>query len=210
MNCADAENLICDYATLSSAERSELERHLGVCPACAELARDAAAALGFLGRVADIEPPPELINHILFAAPWQSRKGSKARTWLDTILVPIRQPRYAMSLAMTILMLAMLAQFVAPMRKIRPEDLKPARVWAGVENQAIYAYGRVLKFYDNLKVVYQIQTTLSAWQQRAEDQAPAAASPQSQDERKLPVRSAPSHGVTPGASPPTQAPETSH
>ena len=44
MNCADAEILICDYATLSSAERFELERHLGECRACTELARDSAAA----------------------------------------------------------------------------------------------------------------------------------------------------------------------
>jgi len=62
MNCADAELLICDYATLNSAERFELERHLGVCPGCAELARDSAAAVAFLESVADVEPPPELIT----------------------------------------------------------------------------------------------------------------------------------------------------
>jgi hypothetical protein len=210
MNCADAENLICDYATLSSAERFELERHLEVCPACAELARDSAAALAFMARAEEVEPPPELINRILFEAPWQSRKRFKMPAWMETVLLPIRQPRYAMSLAMTILMFAMLARFVAPMRKIRAEDLKPARVWQGMENQAVYAYGRVLKFYDGLRVVYQIQTTLHAWQQRAEDQAASESSSPSKDERKLPVRSAPSDGVTPGGPPPAHAPETSH
>ena len=212
MNCAEIEILICEYVdgTLDAPVRAEVERHLAQCPACAEVGRDSAAAVAFIERAADVEPPPELINRILFAAPWQTSKRSKMPGWLETLLAPVRQPRYAMSLAMTILMFAMLARFVAPMKKIRAEDLKPARVWQGVENQAVYAYGRVVKFYDGLKVVYQIQTTLHAWQQRAEEQGAAESSTPSQDERKLPVRSAPSGGVTPGGPPPAHAPEKSH
>ena len=48
MKCEDAENLICDYATLTSAERLELERHLADCPACAELAHDSAFVAGIM------------------------------------------------------------------------------------------------------------------------------------------------------------------
>ena len=87
MTCAEAEVLICDYASLPSAERFELERHLGECPACAELARDSAAALAFMERAADVEPPPELITKILFDAPW-TKAGKRAgvlgglRQWL--------------------------------------------------------------------------------------------------------------------------------
>jgi hypothetical protein len=214
MNCAEIEILICEYVegSLAAPERASVEQHLAVCHTCAELVRDSTAALAFMDRVAEVEPPAELINRIVFAVPRPSAGQSKLRKWLDVALTPVRQPRYAMSLAMTILMFAMLARFVAPMRKIRPEDLKPARIWAGVENQAVYAWGRVLKVSDSLKVVYNIQTTLKAWQQRAEDQAPGASdtSPQFQDERKLPVRSAPSDGVNPGGSPPPRAPETTH
>jgi hypothetical protein len=54
MKCEDAEILICDYATLSSADRFELERHLAECPACAELARDSAAAVDFMKRAAEV------------------------------------------------------------------------------------------------------------------------------------------------------------
>ena len=79
MNCADAEILICDYATLRSNERFELERHLAVCPACAELARDSAAALAFLESAADVEPPPELITRILYDAPWSKGKHKKSK-----------------------------------------------------------------------------------------------------------------------------------
>ena len=201
MNCADAEILICDYATLTSADRFALERHLGECAECAGLARASAEALEFISRVEEVEPPPELVNRILFAAPWRKKK-SKLGGWMEAVLSPVLQPRYAMSLAMTIVSFAMLARFVAPMRSIRPEDLKPTAVWAGLEDRAYRTWGRALKYYDNLKVVYEIQSTLKEWQQRDEEQAPAGAATRNKtDERKLPVRSAPNQG---------QAPEQTH
>ena len=94
MNCADAEILICDYVdgTLP-AERAELERHLDECPACAELARDSAAAVAFIERAAEIEPPVELVNRILFQAPWTRRK-SKVRA----VAGPAAQPDPAAAL----------------------------------------------------------------------------------------------------------------
>ena len=58
MNCAEIEILICDYVdgTLSADRKSEVERHCAECPACAELARDSAAAVAFMSRVAEAEP----------------------------------------------------------------------------------------------------------------------------------------------------------
>jgi hypothetical protein len=205
MNCVDAENLICDYATLTSAERFELERHLGQCAACAELARDSAAALRFIQRAADVEPPPELITRILFDAPWSKQKGksSGARSRLAALLTPILQPRFAMGMAMTILSLSMLARFVAPVKQLKPADLEPAAVWAGLEDRAVRAWARSVKFYENLKFVYQIQTTLRDWQQQAEEsqnvQRPAAAQSKT-DDRKLPVKTT-GPGQDPGSKP---------
>jgi hypothetical protein len=43
-----------------------------------------------------------------------------------------------------------------------------------------------VKFYENLKIVYQIQNTLRQWQQQDEEQRPAADS--NADGRKLPVK----------------------
>ena len=186
MNCADAELLICDYTTLRSNERFELERHLDVCPACADLARDSAAALAFLERAADVEPPPELITRILYDAPWSKAKQkpqSKLAGWTRSLLGPILHPKFAMGMAMTILSLSMLARFV-PVRQLRPADLKPSEVWNGIATRAEYTWGRTVKFYENLKVVYQIQTTLKEWQQQTDEQPPAGKA----EERKLPVK----------------------
>src|ERR1035441_9792152 len=107
MNCADVEILICDYldGTLTAERKSAVERHLVQCPACAELARDSAAAVAFMGRAADVEPPPELITRILFDAPWSrgSAKPKGVRSWMAGILSPLLQPRFAMGMAMTVL-----------------------------------------------------------------------------------------------------------
>jgi hypothetical protein len=175
MNCADAEILICDWVdgTLDGPARAELDRHLEACPACAELAHDSAAASQFLATVEAVEPPPALVNRLLFQAPLSQPK-SRARQWMEALLSPVLQPRYAMGAAMTVLVFATLWRFVTPLPKVRPADLRPSVIWAGLEDRAYRAWGRAEKFYDNLKVVYQIQSTLREWQQRDDDQTPAA------------------------------------
>lgn len=195
MNCADIEILICDYVdgTLPAAQKAEVERHLAGCAACAELARDSAAAVAFMQSAADVEPPPELITKILFDAPWaKDQQKSRRRDWFRALLSPILHPKFAMGMAMTILSLSMLARFVAPVRQLRPADLRPSEVWAGIEGRAVRTWARTVKFYDNLKIVYQIQTTLKEWQQQTEEQKPSA---EKTDDRKLPVKPPASPGA---------------
>jgi hypothetical protein len=189
MNCADLEVLICDYVdgALSEAERAEVERHLAQCPGCAELAHDSAAAVAFMEQAADVQPPPELITRILFDAPWSKGKATPARwrKWTSAALSPILQPKFAMGMAMTILSLSMLFRFVSP-APLTAKDWRPASIRDSIRNQAQYAWTRGVKFYENLKIVYQIQNTLRQWQQQDEEQRPAADS--DADGRKLPVR----------------------
>ena len=198
MNCAELEILICDYVdgTLSPGQKAEVERHLAGCPACAELARDSAAALAFIERAAEVEPPPELITRMLFDAPWhKSRTG-----WLPKIFNSVLQPKFALSMAMTILSFSML---FGQVHQLRPADLQPAKVWADIEDRAYRTWARTMKFYDNLKFVYQIQTTLREWQQDQEAQQPASDSDAARkpDEHKLPVKNNPGSGAGPASKP---------
>lgn len=201
MNCAELEILICDYVdgTLDTADRAKVEAHLAKCPACAELARDAAAAVAFMARAADVEPPPELVNRILFDAPWSKEKSqSKAREWMRVILSPILQPRFAMGIALTMLSLSIITQGKMP--KLQASDLQPAAIWRSLDQRVTYTWGRTVKFYNNLKFVYQIQTMLHDWQQQSEEQQPAAAQKTSEhktDERKLPVSTVPGRTGSP-------------
>jgi anti-sigma factor RsiW len=195
MTCAEMEVLICDYVdgTLAPDARTSVERHLADCRSCAEMARDAAAAVGFMERSADVEPPPELITRLLFEAPWAHGRtpATGARNWFRRMFQPVLQPRFAMGMAMTILSFAMLARFVAPARQLRASDLAPAKVWASLEDRAYRSWERSVKFYESIKFVYQIQTKLRDWQQQQEDeQRPAETGRAGRqiDEHRLPAK----------------------
>jgi len=195
MTCAELETLICDYVdgTLAPEARTTVEQHLAGCRNCDELARDAAAAVGFMERAAGVEPPPELMTRLLFNAPWANSKtaATGVKNWFRKVWHPILQPRFAMGMAMTILSFAMLARWVAPARQLRAADLSPTQVWAGLENNVYRGWQRTVKFYESLKVVYQIQSKLHEWQQQEEETKPAADSGKSghgADTHRLPEK----------------------
>jgi hypothetical protein len=193
MNCAEIEILICDYVdgTLTPAEKAKVNLHLAVCPGCTELARDSAAAVRFIAKAEDVTPPPELVTKILFEAPWRKNKSpiEGLRGRLSAWLRPVLQPKFVMGAAMTILSFSLLSRFT-PIHQIKASDLQPKAVWVGLENRVLDTWDRAVKFYDNLKFVYQIQTTLREWQQQDAEQRPVKRqNSRSTDEHKLPAKS---------------------
>lgn len=210
MSCAELEALICDYVdgTLAAPGRAGVERHLSACPACAELARDSAAAVDFMARAAEVEPPPELITRILFEPPWAASGAgegkrparrlrepvlARLREWFGGRLHAVLQPRFAMGMAMTILSFSMLARYVTPVRQLSAADLQPGKVWAALEDRGYRAWTRSVKFYENLRFVYQIQSTLREWQQQQEEEQRLSgdAEDRKTEDRKLPVKNSP-------------------
>jgi hypothetical protein len=176
MNCADLEILLCDYVdgSLAADGRSELERHLAECANCAEMARDVAAAVKFIDRAADVEPPPELLTRILFNLPSahhaRAARPGGLRKFVDRWFQPMLQPRNAMGLAMTILSFSLLGRWagISP-RQLTLDDLRPAKVWQAIDDKAYRAWQRTEKFYQNLRFVYEIQTQLREWKQKEQE-----------------------------------------
>ena len=199
MTCADAEILICDHidGTLDAARKAELAQHLFACSECAALARDAGAAVAFMERAAEVQPPPELVTKILFEQPWRQRvsRTSGVRSWFGRLLQPVLQPRLAMGMAMTILSLAVLAKFVAPAKQLTAADFQPAKVWASLDDRIYRGYQRTVKFYESIKFVYQIRSRLQEWSQQQDEEQAAEQSQKRTDEKKLPVKNAPAPGT---------------
>ncbi len=176
MNCADLEILLCDYVdgTLHGEPKSAVERHLAGCAACAEMARDSAAAVAFMERAAVVEPPAELVTRILFELPAARRaehsvSPSAWRRFRANWLEPVLQPRFAMGMAMTVLSFAMLGRFAGiKVRQLSPSDLDPVKVWTAVEDRTHRTWERGMKYYDSLRVVFEIQSRLREWTDQAD------------------------------------------
>ena len=67
-----------------------------------------------------------------------------------------------MGMAMTVLSFALLGRYVG-MRQLRPADLDPVKVWAATEDRAHRVWERGVKYYESLRVVYEIESRLKEW-----------------------------------------------
>ena len=198
MKCTDLEILLCDYVdgTLTPQEKATVELHLAACSECKALAEDAAAAMRFMERASEPEPPVALVNKILFEA----RDGKTApvrrsgvRGWIGRLFEPVLQPKFAMGMVMTILSFSMLGRFAGiPARQIKPQDLEPARIVAALEDKALRSWQRVVKYYQGLRLVYEMQQALRDW---------------TSEEEPAKTGNAANEGPIPRSKPATKAPE---
>jgi anti-sigma factor RsiW len=192
MNCADVEILLADYVdgTLAADQRAALEMHLPTCAACRELSSDVAGAVAFMGRAAEVTAPPELVTRILFEITSGPSRAAVKPSWIRRIfgsriggrvLEPVLQPRYAMGMAMTLLSFAMLGRFAGiEVKHLTPADLDPVKIWTAGEDRVSRTWQRGVKYYDSLRLVYEIESRVKEWKDDSTDQAkPSAASPTS-------------------------------
>ena len=172
LSCNEFEVLLCDYVdnTLSNEARTRINDHAASCQACAELMRDVAGFTQFIERVPAVQIPQQLVTKILFEKPpAESRRGAWNR--LKALLQPILQPKFAMGMAMTILSFSMLGKFTGiQVRQLKPSDLDPVKVYQLVDDSAHRGWERAMKYYDNLRLVYEIQTRLKEWNDQDEEE----------------------------------------
>jgi hypothetical protein len=205
MTCGELEVLLSDYldGALTAAEAVDVETHLAACPACAELARDARLAMAFMERTADVDPPPELMTRILNET-GSGRHGSLGnarglQSWFGGVfggvLAKALQPRLVMGMALTMVSFSMMAKCagVSP-RQLRPGDMDPKKIWATLDNRAMRAWARSLKFYEDIKFVYDIQSSLSDWTDQQEEEDRNAAAQRPLEERRVPASKPPAPG----------------
>jgi hypothetical protein len=136
--------------------------------------RDVTGALAFLKRADEVLPPPELVTRIAYQAPvGRTRQpfetegiwSKVSAAWLQ----PLLRPRFAMGMAMTILSFAMLQRCTGvQVQHIQPADLSPVRIWDGVEDKVLRVKDRAVKYYENIRLVYEIETRLKDLQEQQE------------------------------------------
>ena len=154
ITCNQFEILLADYldGSLAAQEKSAIEEHRHACASCAELALDASGAMGFIERAASVEVPPALVNRILLEVKIGEGLNVVRLSWIERLLGErgrfILQPRFAMGLAMAVISLAMVGRF-----------------WGAAASGVERSWDRTVKGYENLQIVYDVQTQLEEWAQ---------------------------------------------
>jgi putative zinc finger protein len=168
MNCDAFENLLADYldGTLPAADQLALERHAESCSNCREFMAQATAGFEALKAVEPVEPPADLVTRIAYLAPaGKVRKATDRPGFLRRLstrwLQPLLQPRLAMGMAMTFLSFTMMERCTGVrVQRIQITDLNPISMAQNVEDRVLRAKDRAVKYYQNIRFVYDVEVKL--------------------------------------------------
>jgi len=161
VSCLEVEGWATEYAegVLGKTETRLVDEHLAECPACRAAMQDMRQALVLCRKIDGALVPAGLVQRIIEETtgklPWRQR----LRLWLR----PLREPRVALGLAAALISVSMILHATgADASKVRLADLTPRHLYLFVEERAVKTYTRAQKYYNDLRVVYQIQTQLQA------------------------------------------------
>jgi hypothetical protein len=198
MQCSEFDALLSQAidGTLSGERLTAFEAHGRVCQVCGPLLQEAEAGHGWLKSLAEIQPPADLVTNVLLRTSGvvTSRShvpaGATTVTWIDRIrewagmiyspvVAAARQPRFAMSFGMAFFTLSV----TLGISGVRVSDLRHVNLRPSAIRRNYYeTSGRVVKYYENIRFVYEIQARV---RQFKEATAPAQPPPeQNNNDRK--------------------------
>lgn len=166
MICAEFESLLSDAldGTLPAAAKAGFERHRAECGNCAVMFAETAAGMRWLDALPEVELPANFIHNVLAATSGAEPRKAKAttgnwwerlRTALPKTITPVLQPRFAMSFGMAFFSITMILNVAGfKLGDLRHVDLRPS----ALVRTYYEASGRVVKYYENIRVVYEIES----------------------------------------------------
>jgi Putative zinc-finger len=171
MTHLELENLVSDYleGQLDNPRRAEVEEHLSGCAGCREVLADVRGAIQACRSAEEVAPPPWLVSRIRFATMGEARTGIAEQ--VNALLRAVRQPRIAYAVAMTVFSISLIVNIAGfNLRRLNMNDLNPA-TWVYRANRAGHLlYARAEKFYDDLRIVYEIESHFRSNQSEKDSQ----------------------------------------
>lgn len=201
MQCSEFDALLSQAidGTLSGERLAAFEAHGRVCQLCGPLLQEAEAGHGWLKSLAEVEPPADLVTNVLLRTSGVVTSRSHApagattvtwmdrlRDWAEMIYSPVvaaaRQPRFAMSFGMAFFTLSVsLSLAGVRLSDLRHLDLRPS----AIRRNYYETSGRVVKYYENIRFVYEIQARVRQFKEAtAPAQAPAEPQNNNDNDRK--------------------------
>jgi hypothetical protein len=165
---------------LSSSSKERFDAHGRICSTCGPLLADAVAGRQWLKSLQEVEPPAHLMNKILAAtsgissarlhAATPERRtsglGGRVRQWWDSFITPtaafVRQPRFVMSFGMIFFSFSLALSAMG----VKPADVAKIDVRPSALKRTYYTtQGKVVKFYENIRFVYEIESRVREFKQ---------------------------------------------
>src|SRR5258708_5588606 len=175
IECSQFEALLSEAidGQLSGASKLSFEAHARVCAVCGPLIADALAGQQWLKSLAEVEPPAHLLHNILASTSGISSArlrtatpagqatglGGRARQWWNSFFTPtaafVRQPRFVMSFGMIFFSFSLaLSAAGVKASDVASISLRPA----AIKRTYYTTQGKVVKFYENIRFVYDIES----------------------------------------------------
>jgi hypothetical protein len=177
MQCAEFDLFLSDALddALTGEARERFLAHASACQNCAPLWAEAQAGMKALREMAEVAPPANLVHNILartsgidtarlhtIAAP-QLTWSERLRDWIEIVAAPVwatvRQPRFVMSFGMAFFSLSVaLSIFGVKLTDVSKLDLRPS----ALKRSYYETSGRFVKYYENIRFVYEIESRVRA------------------------------------------------
>jgi hypothetical protein len=204
MQCAELEGLLGDAldGLLSGPKLGSFQAHVRICPACGPLFAEVEAGRDWLRDLAEVEPPAGLVTSILASTTGvdtqrlRANAGSmplrvtwveKAQAWATGAMLPIwgtvRQPRFAMSFGMAFFSLSVALSVLG----VKPADLRTVSLRPAAIRHSYYnAQARVVRYYDNIRFVYEVESRVRELRRTVEPAERPAVESEPDKEKKDP------------------------
>src|ERR1022692_1225502 len=190
MQCTEFDALLSEALDqrLSGDKLESFQAHARGCPTCGPLLAEADAGLRWLHELVEVEPPVTLIDNILAATTGLSTarlhgtvKAQAEPSWFDrlqdwsnALVSPIlgvaKQPRFAMSFGMAFFSLSITMSLAGvKLSDVRHVDLRPS----AVKRNYYETSGKVMKHYDNIRFVYEIESRVREFKRATMPAEPA-------------------------------------
>jgi hypothetical protein len=192
MQCNEFDALLSDALDqkLTGAELQSFQAHAHECAICGPLFSEAMAGKHWLKSLEDVEPPATLVRNILVATTGldtarlhgegairtQPTLLDRLRDWASGIASPVwavaRQPRFAMSFGMAFFSLSISLNLAGvKLSDIQRIDLRPS----AIRRSYYETSGRVVKYYENIRFVYEIESRVQQFKRATTPAEPAPA-----------------------------------
>ena len=200
MSCSEFDALLSQAidGTLAGEKLSAFEAHSRECQLCGPLLQEAESGRSWLKSLTEVEPPDELVTNILLQttgvgsaqrhaggqaqpASWTTRLREFGAAIASPIVSIARQPRFAMSFGMAFFTLSVtLSVAGVKLSDIRHLDLRPS----ALRRTYYETTGRVVKYYDNIRFVYEIESRVRQFKEATAPAEPPREEQRNNEERK--------------------------